>query len=46
MSIKIETLPHASRYSFILEGLVEVPKTMEPEMESEPETVSEPMAWG
>lgn len=30
----------------ILEGLVEVPKTVETEMESEPETVSKPMVWG
>lgn len=40
MNIKLETLPHASSYSFTLEGLIEISKIMEPEMEFKPETVS------
>lgn len=39
MNIKLETLPHASSYLFTLEGLLEISKITELEMEFKPETV-------
>lgn len=46
MCVKIED-PASCQHSaaFTLEGLLEVSEIMEPEMESEPERVPEPVAW-
>lgn len=40
MNIRPCLMPHS-----LLEGLVEIPKIMEPEMELKPETVSVSVAW-